>query len=343
MIEKYKPKNLKEIVGQEEAIRIINIWLKNWKQGKALLLFGPTGIGKTVIVETLAHDNKLDLIEFNASHDYSELEQISMSIKQAPLFSKGKIFLIDEADNIRDCKTLIKIIEKSKFPVILTANDAYCLKLKNIRILCKILKVNKISNLDIEKKLREICEIENIKIENSVLKEIIRNSDGDIRSAITDLEIVSHGLKAHKRKKEINIFNALKTIFRSKDIKTALEAIESCDKDTKKIFWWIEQNIYNEYSDPNDIAKALDILSKADMYKHGKRINEILASICLVNNTNTRFVSYRPPDHPRLLAITRTRRFETFQVCSDLAKYLHCSKRNVRNQLPYLNIIQNYG
>ena len=59
LIDEYKPKRLEEIIGQTIVIKKILYWLKNWKPGKALLLYGPTGIGKNIIIEMVAKE-KID-------------------------------------------------------------------------------------------------------------------------------------------------------------------------------------------------------------------------------------------------------------------------------------------
>ena len=48
--EKYRPKNLLEMVGNEEAKESFVKWLGKWIKGtKPLLLVGPPGIGKTTM------------------------------------------------------------------------------------------------------------------------------------------------------------------------------------------------------------------------------------------------------------------------------------------------------
>ncbi|MGC9021493.1 MAG: replication factor C large subunit, partial [Candidatus Methanodesulfokora sp.] len=49
-VEKYRPRRLKDIVGQDEAIEQIMKWIEDVKAGKKvkpLLIYGPAGTGKT--------------------------------------------------------------------------------------------------------------------------------------------------------------------------------------------------------------------------------------------------------------------------------------------------------
>ena len=63
---KYKPKTLVEIVGNTDSIEKLVEWIKTWNKGvpkkRAVFIHGPPGIGKTVVVEALAHDLGMELV-----------------------------------------------------------------------------------------------------------------------------------------------------------------------------------------------------------------------------------------------------------------------------------------
>ena len=67
----HKPKSLKEVVGNRDAIQKFVNWVKSWEKGapkkRAAFLYGPPGIGKTVTVEALANDFHMEFVEKNAS------------------------------------------------------------------------------------------------------------------------------------------------------------------------------------------------------------------------------------------------------------------------------------
>ena len=72
-VHKYKPRSLREVVGNEEAKGKLAEWAHSWQKTvpkkRALFLYGPPGIGKTVSVEALANDFDMELVQSNAS-DY---------------------------------------------------------------------------------------------------------------------------------------------------------------------------------------------------------------------------------------------------------------------------------
>lgn len=105
---KYRPRRVEEVVGQDEAKRVLREWLKQWAEGRvperrAALLHGPPGVGKTSLVEALAKEFDFDVLELNAS-DYrrkSDIERtVSVAARKKPLFKKGLLILMDEVDGI---------------------------------------------------------------------------------------------------------------------------------------------------------------------------------------------------------------------------------------------------
>ncbi|MEM2440720.1 MAG: AAA family ATPase, partial [Candidatus Bathyarchaeia archaeon] len=104
---KYKPKSLKEVVGNKDAIQKFVEWVKSWDKGvppkRAAFLYGPPGVGKTVTVEALANDFKMELVEKNAS-DYRTEEAVKhfagLASQYGSLFGAKRIILFDELDGL---------------------------------------------------------------------------------------------------------------------------------------------------------------------------------------------------------------------------------------------------
>ncbi|MEM0480630.1 MAG: replication factor C large subunit [Candidatus Aenigmatarchaeota archaeon] len=369
---KYRPKSLKEFINQEEAKKKFFEWYKNWKPGKAALLYGPPGIGKTCFVEAFAKDNNLELIQLNASdkRNYEAIRNIlGNASKTLSIFKKGKIFLIDEVDGIAGredvggVKELIRIIQESKFPIVLTANDPYEPKLKELRNYCEMIEFKRLNVFDIEKKLIEILEKEGIKYDRTIVREIANRNNGDLRGAINDLEIICRGKKEIKREdleilgyrdREQQIFDALKIIFKTKSPMAAKMSIVNLDMDPEEIFYWIEENIANEYEKIEEVAKAYDALSKADIFR--KRImsrmnwrflvymNDLMTiGVALAKYEMYRkFTKYKPPTVLKLLAQTKQQREEEKTKYKELAEKLHCSTKKIKTEyLPFLkNLIK---
>jgi len=357
LVEKHKPKRLVEIVGQKIIIKKITDWLKKWKPGKALLLYGSTGTGKTLIVEIIAKENNFNLIEINASdkNAASYIREVLLpASKEGSLLNK-RLILIDEIDSFSDrgaIAEIIKTLKQSAHPIIITANNAYDKKLRSLRNYCSLLKINRIPVNLIERELNKIALKEKIKISRDMIRRIAIDSDGDIRSAINDLGVFSKDTEFGIRDKEKDIFKVLRIIFQSNDLKRALQAIGESDKDIDEIFWWIEENIPKEFKNAEEIAKAYDLLSKADLfrskiiinqnYRFKKYMRDLIAGITIIGK-NKNFIMYKPPDRLVILGRTKALRNKNEEFYENLGNVLHCSKRKVKEQMPYLNIINNQG
>jgi len=354
LISKYRPYKLSDLIGQDNIIRTIKLWLSGWKKGEGLLLHGPSGIGKTLIVDVIAKENKWDLIEINASdkRSASMLEEIEEKLKQGTIFKK-RIVLIDEVDGVYEengggTKSIVNIIKESNYPVILTANNIYEKRMLEIKQCCRLLKMRRLPVNSVVKKLKEICYKEGIKVDESTLYDIAINSKGDIRAAINDLESIKIGNnKIHKREKSTDIFEVLKALFKYKDLNYITKIIENCDKDLEEIFWWVENNIANEYEDKKEISDAFEILSKADLfrtmadkiqnYRFQNYMRDMLVSISLVKKkTYHKFTSYRPPSRLVILGNTKSERATRNELYGNLGSYLHCSKNKVREQICFI-------
>ena len=108
--EKYRPKNLSEIIGNTRTINELKNWAKSWGEKmakKGVILSGPPGCGKTSAALALAKDMGWEVIELNAS-DARSGNVIEGTALRAGLFqtfgsegiSERNLILLDEADNL---------------------------------------------------------------------------------------------------------------------------------------------------------------------------------------------------------------------------------------------------
>jgi replication factor C large subunit len=123
--------------------------------------------------------------------------------------------------------------------------------------------------------LKRICLKEGISVDQKVLQVIADRCKGDIRSAVNDLQslcvdktyvdVKSLDVLGY-RDRERDIFNALREIFKTRNIKAIRENLSNLDVDPKLRILWITENLPKEYIDINDMANAYNALSKADVF-----------------------------------------------------------------------------
>ncbi len=288
-VEKYKPKNFREVKGDKVVLDKFKTFILNFKKNKkkGIMLYGPVGSGKTCMVYALAKDINFEVVEVNAS-DCRNKEGINKvvggSINQMSLFSKGKLILIDDVDGLSGTKdrggiqALTELIKGSYWPIILTCNDPWDKKFSNLRGKTELLEIKSLDASSVFNVLINICKEEGITHEDKMLKELARTCGSDLRGAIHNLQTVCSGKKniskgdlevLGEREKEVDIFNAMRVVFKTREVNVVLNAFNNVDMNLNEIFLWLDENLPLEYRGV-ELSKAYENLSKADIFN--KRI-----------------------------------------------------------------------
>jgi len=363
--EKYLPKNTSEILGQQTALDSLKKYLSSFKKGKAALLYGPVGNGKTSSVYAIANELKKEVFEVNAS-DTRNKEQITSIVGSAAnqqsllSFGKGKIILVDEIDGISGqndrggINALSEVIENSSFPIVLTANNPFDQKFSSLRKKCVMIEFAVLNHEHIFTKLKEICDKEKIIYNEQLLRDLSRRSGGDMRASITDLELLTAEGKLlnldliGNRNKTDTISNALTKIFKTTNALIAKDAFLNLDEDLDKLILWLEENIPKEY-EGNDLADAFDCLSKADVYlgrirrwQHWRFLvyADALMSAGVAVSKQAKYkkmVTYKPTSRILKLYIANMKYLKRKEIAEKICLSCHCSsKRAIRDVLPYV-------
>ena len=203
------------MVGQNEIRKILANAVKNNTISHAYLFSGPRGTGKTTTAKILAkmvnceapvdaHPcnkcnsclnilNSSDVIEIDAASNngVDEIRDLREKANLVPSNSKYKVYIIDEVHMLttQAFNALLKTLEEPpKHVIFILATTEYYKIPLTITSRCQKFQFNKIEVDDIVKKLKEICEKENISIEDDALYEIAMISDGGMRDSINFLD-----------------------------------------------------------------------------------------------------------------------------------------------------------
>ncbi|MBW3020681.1 replication factor C large subunit [Candidatus Woesearchaeota archaeon] len=364
-VEKYRPKVISDVVGQEKAIYELNKHITNFKKGKPIILFGPYGSGKTSAVLAIANEMDKEVYEINAS-DYRSKNDIEgtlgNAVKQQSLigFGKGKIILVDDVDGMSGTKdrggltVLTKFATESPFPVIMTLNNPYDQKYSSIRKNSILIEFKDLEYKDIFERLKYICEEEKIDYDKSILEDLSMRAGGDLRGAITDLQMLTGDGKLNnldivsERNRTENMINALLKIFKTLDGEIASSAFDDVDEDFDKRMLWLEENLSKEYEN-EDLVKAFDCLSKADVHLGRIRrwqywrflvyaTNMMTAGVALSKKERyKKFVSYKPTTKILKLWMYKNKYLKRKVICEKIAHKCHTSEKRVLNDIyPYV-------
>ena len=200
--EKYRPKNLSEVVGQAHAVERLKAYVET-NNMPHLLFTGPAGVGKTtcslaMAKEMFGDDWKGNFIELNAS-DERGIEVVRGKIKEfartAPLGgAEFKIIFMDEADALTSDaqaalrRTMEKYSKICRF--ILSCN--YSSKIIDpIQSRCAVFRFKPLTTEDLRGYLQRIINNEQVDIDEEAIEGLVHVARGDMRRAVNSLQVAA--------------------------------------------------------------------------------------------------------------------------------------------------------
>ena len=209
---KYRPKVFKEIVGQEHVVQTLTNSISSGIISHAYLFSGPRGTGKTTIARLLAkalncEDRKsaepcnkclscteinksksLDLIEIDAASNrgIDDIRELREGIRFAPVRSKYKVFIIDEAHQLTKeaANALLKTLEEPPaHAIFILATTETHKMIPTIISRCQKFDFRPLTIPEITKKLERIAKQEKVEIEKPAMELIALNARGAVRDA----------------------------------------------------------------------------------------------------------------------------------------------------------------
>jgi replication factor C large subunit len=370
-VEKYRPKKIEDIIGNEEAKATFIEWLKSKRRSKkAILLYGPPGVGKTALVNAAAKEFGFTIIELNASDTRSE-KAINSVAKPATSYvaldnfsnqnqtkGKGNLLFLDEVDGIAGNEdrggvgAIIKIVEEARTPVIMAANDPEVEKLRPLKKVCLLVRFQQIRIPLVIALLQKICLLEHVKAEFEALERIAQNSRGDVRSAINDLQSLGEGthsltlqdtIMLSSRNKDISMDDTLRGFFSTKSIAEVSSLLSYSNVDYDDFLLSISDNLPRRYTDPAELASAYDFVSQADVFRGRigtdhwfllKYFFNCLSKAAAVNPESYKpFTFISPPIRIITLFWTKGKRTMLDGICGKIGTKCHVSHGKAKHDL----------
>lgn len=226
---KYAPTSVMQLCGNKGQVNKLRTWLSNWfdyakddfknpgADGsgifRACLISGPPGIGKTTAAHLIAKELGYDVLEKNAS-DVRSKSLLNSDIKNvlnntsvmgffqnrdADNHSENErkfCLIMDEVDGMSSgdhggAGALSQFCRITKMPMILICNDKSLPKMRTFDRVTYDLPFRRPSENEVKARIMTICHREKIKIDPSIIGQLVQTTNNDIRQMINLLSTVS--------------------------------------------------------------------------------------------------------------------------------------------------------
>ena len=213
----YRPQLFRDVVGQEVVVKTLQNAIANNKISHAYLFAGPRGTGKTTVArifaKTLNCENPVlqepcdkcrscyeiadgispDVIEIDAASNngVDEIRDIREKAKFLPSGTKYKIYIIDEVHMLSTgaFNALLKTLEEPPAHVVFILATTEVQKIPStIASRCQRFEFKGLTVSEISKKLRLVCNEENVEITEEALTSIAESAEGALRDALSVLD-----------------------------------------------------------------------------------------------------------------------------------------------------------
>src|SRR3989344_1869712 len=174
----------------------------------------------------------------------------------------------------------------------------------------------------------------------TAIANLLKNSNGDLRAALNDLQsnILNKELMINNEQRdyELGVMHILNKIFKTKSFESH-KLMENSNITLDEYTLWLDENLPLEYKDNNDLSKAYELISKADIFKGRIRRWQywrlmyyqsllLSAGISLSkSNINNSSISYKRSMRPLRIWQLNMKNFKKKSIAGKIASLTHTS------------------
>ena len=219
---KYRPRKFKDLIGQESIVQTLQNAIKLKRIANAYLLTGVRGVGKTTSARIIAmslncssidetiesfqepcgtcencmaiiESRSVDVLEMDAASrtGISDIRELIEGVQYAPISSKYKVYIIDEVHMLSTAafNGLLKTLEEPPPHVKFIFATTEVRKIPTtILSRCQRYDLKRVEPKSLADFLSEICNSENVTIDDGALKILSRAADGSVRDGLSLLD-----------------------------------------------------------------------------------------------------------------------------------------------------------
>ncbi len=199
LFKKYRPKLLKEVVGQPDACSVLKSLIDKNKVPQSLLFTGPSGCGKTTLARIMK--DKLEcadscFYEKNAA-DFNGIEmvrEIRSTIRLAAVGSKCKIYFLDECQDLTKAaqNALLTYLEhppKHVYFFLATTDPAKLLT--TVKTRCTEIRCSALTDKALTELVQRVAKAEDLELSDEVTERLVDAAEGSGRKALVLLHQIS--------------------------------------------------------------------------------------------------------------------------------------------------------
>lgn len=196
---KYRPKTLKEVVGQQAVVKSLGEQLAKKNPPRAYLFCGPSGTGKTTLARILASSFKADpsnIIELDAAtnNGIDDMREITNSLRyQGFGATPTKVIILDECHQLtkQAWQAILKAVEEPPAHVVFCLCTTEASKVPStISTRCSVYNLQPVGRADLLDLLEHVCDEEGFDCGPTILNKVVKACEGSPRRALTMLATV---------------------------------------------------------------------------------------------------------------------------------------------------------